>query len=52
MARSNVNWITITSSRTGVGNGAVNYSVAANPDPRGRKGTITIAGKTFTVKQM
>jgi hypothetical protein len=52
MARSNVNWITITSSRTGVGNGAVSYSVAANPDPRGRKGTITIAGKTFTVKQM
>ena len=50
-ARSNVNWITLTSPVTGVGNGSVNYSVAANPETRGRKGTITIAGKSFTVKQ-
>ncbi len=51
-ARSNVNWVTITSPRTGVGNGTVNYSVASNPDSRGRKGTITIAGKTFSIKQL
>jgi hypothetical protein len=50
-AKSNVSWITLTSSRTGVGNGAVSYSVAANPDMRGRKGKITIAGKSFTLKQ-
>lgn len=50
-ARSSVNWITLISPVTGVGSGSVNYSVAANPDARGRKGTITIAGKTFTVKQ-
>jgi hypothetical protein len=50
-AKSNVSWIALTSPRTGVGGGSVNYSVAANPDARGRKGVITIAGKTFTVKQ-
>ena len=50
-ARSNVNWITLASPVMGVGNGLVNYSVAANPETRGRKGTITIAGKSFTVKQ-
>ena len=43
-------WITITSGN-GTGNGVVNYSVAANPGPGGRNGTITVGGRVFTVKQ-
>jgi hypothetical protein len=50
-AVSNVSWIAITSSSIGLGNGTVNYSVSANPATSGRKGTITIAGKTFSIKQ-
>lgn len=40
-------WITIT---TGVGGKTVSYTVAANTGTA-RTGTITIAGKTFTVSQ-
>ncbi|MGA9773285.1 MAG: M64 family metallopeptidase [Blastocatellia bacterium] len=50
-AVSNVNWITITSGNNGIGNGTVNYTVAANPGTNGRAGKITIAGKTYSVKQ-
>jgi len=48
---SNVNWITITSPATGIGSGTVNYSVAANTGSARRRGTMTIAGLTFSVKQ-
>lgn len=50
-ASSNVGWITISSGASGSGNGAVNYSVMANPSASARTGTLTIAGKTFTVNQ-
>jgi hypothetical protein len=50
-AVANVSWITIASSPNGIGNGSVAFSVAANPATAGRKGTITIAGKVFAVKQ-
>ena len=49
-AVSNAAWITITSGN-GTGNGVVNYTVAANPGPGGRSGTITVGGRAFTVKQ-
>ncbi len=49
-AVSNVPWITITSGRSGTGNGTVQYSVASNTGGV-RTGTITIAGQTFTVIQ-
>lgn len=49
-AVSNAAWITITSGASGSGNGAVNYSVAANTGAS-RNGTMTIAGLTFTVTQ-
>ena len=49
-AISNDSWITVTSGSSGTGNGTVNYSVAANSGAS-RIGTITIAGKTFTVNQ-
>jgi C1A family cysteine protease len=50
-ASSNASWITITSGNTGSGNGSVKYKVAANPNNYQRSGTLTIAGKTFTVTQ-
>ncbi len=49
-ARSNTDWITITSGSSGSGNGAVNYSVAAN-NGVARAGAINVAGQTFTVTQ-
>lgn len=49
-ASSNVSWITVTSGSSGSGNGSMNFNVRANPgEPR--SGTMTIAGRTFTVTQ-
>ncbi|HET9533074.1 MAG TPA: BACON domain-containing protein, partial [Blastocatellia bacterium] len=50
-AVSNDPFITITSGGSGSGNGTVNYSITANPGPGIRSGTITVAGKTFIVRQ-
>jgi len=49
-AVSNASWISITSG-SGTGNGTVSYSVAANAGITARTGSMTIAGKTFTVTQ-
>ncbi len=49
-ATSNADFIAITSGASGVGNGTVNFTVAANPTNQ-RTGTLTIAGQTFTVTQ-
>jgi hypothetical protein len=48
---SNTSWLTITSCSNGNGNGIVYYSIAANYSGSKRMGTMTIAGKTFTVTQ-
>jgi len=50
-AASNASWIRVTSGSSGSGNGAVNYSVSANSSTSSRSGTLTVAGKTFTVNQ-
>jgi PKD repeat protein len=50
-ATSNTSWITITSCNSGLGSATVNYSVGVNSTGSSRAGTITIAGKTFAVKQ-
>lgn len=50
-AVSNNSWITIEAGSLGTGSGTVSYRVAINSGPGGRSGTITVAGKTFTVKQ-
>ena len=50
-AVSNASWITILSGASGSGNGAVNYSVAANTGTTTRSGTMTVASQTFTVTQ-
>ena len=48
-AQSDSAWLTTTS--TGNGNGAVNYSVAANTSSASRTGTITAGGQVHTVTQ-
>lgn len=49
-ATSNAGWIGLTSGSSGSGNGTVQLTVAANADAE-RRGTVTIAGQTFTVIQ-
>ena len=50
-AASNASFITITAGASGTGSGTVSYSVAANTATTSRTGTMTIAGRTFTVTQ-
>ncbi|MHB8827993.1 MAG: IPT/TIG domain-containing protein [Syntrophales bacterium] len=49
-AGSNVDWITITPA-TGISDGTVNYTVAANPFSYTRTGIITIGGQQYTITQ-
>jgi Viral BACON domain len=51
-ATSNRPWITITGSPSGTGNRTVNFSVAPKTGTDGRNGAITVAGLTFTVRQL
>jgi len=50
-AVSNVDWITITAGGSGTGAGTVYFSVEKNSRFFQRIGTLTIAGKTYTVRQ-
>ncbi len=50
-AVSNDPWIHVASGSSGSGNGSVGYSADANTSTSPRSGTITVAGKTFTVNQ-
>ncbi|HEX5735270.1 MAG TPA: BACON domain-containing carbohydrate-binding protein [Blastocatellia bacterium] len=50
-AVSNSDWIRIAPTCCGIGSGTVNYTIAANPIGSSRKGVITVAGRTFSVKQ-
>ena len=49
-ATSNESWITITAGASGTGNGTVRFNVDSTGGKR-RTGTLTIAGRTFTVDQ-
>ncbi|HZF39889.1 MAG TPA: BACON domain-containing carbohydrate-binding protein, partial [Blastocatellia bacterium] len=49
-ATSNANWITVTGGSSGMGNGTISYSVAANNGAQ-RVGTITVNGQSFTITQ-
>lgn len=49
-AASQAGWITVADGRTGSGNGTVRLVVASNGG-LSRNGTVTVAGKTFTVQQ-
>lgn len=48
---NNSDWLTVTSGSSGSGNGTTTYAYTANGASSPRIGTITIAGKTFTVTQ-
>lgn len=50
-AVSHVPWIVITSGSSGTGNKTVRFQVLRNLETEPRRGTLTIAGKTFTVEQ-
>jgi glucose/arabinose dehydrogenase len=50
-ASASVPWIHITSGANGSGNGSVAFSIDANTAATARNGTMTIAGRTFTVAQ-
>ena len=50
-AKSNVAWLTVTGGAQGQGAGSVTYVAAANNATTARSGTLTIAGRTFTVDQ-
>jgi hypothetical protein len=49
-ATSNATWISVTAGASGSGDGSTSFSVAANTGDA-RSGTLTIAGRTFTVSQ-
>ena len=44
-------WLSITASATGLGNGAVTYTVEANPSPLPRTGALTIGDEIFPITQ-
>lgn len=50
--QSTDSWITVTSPSNWVGNGRVDYWVAANTSGLLRTGTVTLANQTFTVVQL
>lgn len=49
--QSNVPWIQLAAGASGNSNGTVGYTVEANPELTPRAGTVTIAGRSFTVVQ-
>ena len=50
-AAANDSWLKVSSGASGRGNGSVHYDVAANTATTSRTGTLTIAGRTFTVTE-
>jgi hypothetical protein len=47
---SGVPWMSVTGSSAG-GSGTAKYTVAANPAPAARTGTLTVAGQSFSMMQ-
>jgi hypothetical protein len=50
-ATSSASWLTVTSGAQGSGPGTVAYAVARSVDTAERSGSITVAGRAFTVRQ-
>lgn len=50
-ATANDAWLKVSSGASGRGNGSVHFDVAANTATTSRTGTLTIAGRTFTVTE-
>jgi hypothetical protein len=51
-ATSNAGWLVVTAGGQGMGTGTVSYTVARNGDVIDRTASITVADKTFTVRQL
>ena len=45
------NWVTLSGDRSGQGEASVAYSVAANPNPVARSGSIVVGSQTLPVSQ-
>lgn len=45
-------WITVVGGNTGLGNGTVRYSLAANTTGQTRTGRIIVSGKEYTITQL
>jgi uncharacterized protein (TIGR03437 family) len=50
-ATSNANWLAINSGASGTGNGAINFTAAANTTGSLRAGTITVGNQSYIVEQ-
>ena len=50
-AGESLSWVTITSGSSGSGSGTVRFNVSANSATSARNGTISVAGKTFSISQ-
>ena len=50
-ATTSAAWITIGGTGTGTGSDAINYTVAVNPNPTARSGTIAVGGQIVTLSQ-
>lgn len=50
-AVSNASWLTVIAGQTGTGTGLVMVLVTANLGVRARTGTLTVAGRTVSIKQ-
>jgi BACON domain-containing protein/all-beta uncharacterized protein len=50
-ASSSASWLQITSGSNGSGSGTVNYTASANTGSASRTGTLTVAGRTFTLTE-
>jgi len=51
LAGSYVDWVEVTPSSIGTGNGIVTYSVVPNVSSKARTGTLWIAGQTLAISQ-
>ena len=50
-AASLTSWINMTSGNPGNGDGVVSFSIASNPGPGTRSGSLVVAGQTVTVNE-
>ena len=50
-AIADCDWITIIGSRTGIGDGVIQYTIADNLTGETRTGRIVVGGKTYTITQ-
>jgi hypothetical protein len=50
-AASNASWLLVTSGGSGSGSGAVSYTAMRNAETTARAAAITVADKTFTLRQ-